>query len=244
MGIEISRDLLICILDYLHVNEQVQIIRINKECLKYLLPYVYSKIEWPTYKLNTIDKSYLCYIRKVFSFRGYFDVAMLPDTVTHFSTDTLLENSCKPIIKGALPISITHLKLGAYDVAKLLPGVLPESLTHLNLEFVSEQALINGILPSSLTHLTFGLEYNRELKVSLPNTLTHLTLGGQYNHEIKKNMLPNTLTHLTLSRYFNHEIKTDVLPDTLTHLVLSRHYNHEIKEDAIIKGQTIQIIYF
>jgi len=71
-------------------------------------------------------------------------------------------NCNRPICKGDIPPTVTHLIFGDNYNKPICKGVLPNGLTHLTFGHEFNQVLVEGVLPSNLTHLTFGRGFDLE----------------------------------------------------------------------------------
>eukprot|EP01133_Synstelium_polycarpum_P003482 gene3482-3976_t len=159
---------------------------------------------------------------------------MLPMFLVSLSLDNSIFN--KPIERGVLPETLTHLDVGPSFNQRIIAGSLPESMVSLILGDSFCEPLAPSCLPSGLESLTIGNRYNEVIGLGvLPKSLTKLRLGSGFNSAINPGVLPQ-LIELSLGDLFNQRIAIAALPMSLKKLVFGRNYDIPIEDDCLPAG--------
>ena len=125
-------------------------------------------------------------------------------SLTHLTFGKGFNNGGKPIKAGDIPFGVTHLQFGDNFNQTLVAGVIPLSVTHLCLLCFKD-----------------CYYYDRRLTdVMFPPRLTHLTLFSCSENEIKN--IPSSVTHLEILYWF----LPGRFPIGITHLILGSDSYH------------------
>lgn len=133
---------------------------------------------------------------------------------------------------GALPDSITHLRVGqSSDSPKFQ---LPSSLTHLGADDVDIFDTVDRTFPASLSHLVLNGGVHPQIPPiepgDIPSTVTYLSLARQ----ARPGAIPNSVTHLELDQYLDSPLQIGVIPDSVTTLSFGDEFHGQLLLPGVI----------
>ncbi|GAM28960.1 hypothetical protein SAMD00019534_121360 [Acytostelium subglobosum LB1] len=146
---------------------------------------------------------------------------------------------------GAIPNSVTDLRLNGCGALNLDNGLIPNSVVNLFIEpgWIVEFSLLPGYIPSSVRSLTFGEGFKEEISPHvLPQSLTQLHFGNMADKWLYVGSIPSSV-HTLHFGYYNLPLDQDgVLPSSLTKLIFQIGFSNRLPQASALPSlQTLSM---